>query len=265
LSERPDNKSQPQGFCLYGELEDVLSTLSDNAAGRLFKMLFAYFNRGEKPEFPSTRSALATAWVIAAHMVDNSLRSYDGICERNRKNANKRWHPEDAEETENANGATACDRMFSHAKNANINTSMNTSTKPSTKSSMNCAVGNGSRRDAEKAPFSHPLQDDTELLHAILKKETAPLETILSEPGSPEEASVPVSQGSSVYITGSSVPISPDVARAATENVPSFLPVSPPPPPVSAEIAALNELLFQRRKECAAGTADKKNELSPIA
>jgi hypothetical protein len=90
-------------FLLYCDIIHTVEKLNDAQAGKLFKHILKYVNdQNPTPEDIVTEIAFEPI----RQSLKRDLIKYEGIRERNRENANKRWHP------------TASDRIPKDAKNA---------------------------------------------------------------------------------------------------------------------------------------------------
>ena len=90
-------------FLLYCDIIHTVEKLNDAQAGKLFKHLLKYVNdQNPIPEDIVTEIAFEPI----RQSLKRDLLKYEGIRERNRENANKRWNP------------TASDRIPKDAKNA---------------------------------------------------------------------------------------------------------------------------------------------------
>lgn len=106
-----------KSFLIYQEWEEVIDTMTDNQAGKLFKSLLDHA-RGEKV-MPS--HAIAQTFILFRQQLDRNLENYKHVSEVNSKNAKSRWKTR-------LNNATAYNRMPSHTnaydkdKDKDINT-----------------------------------------------------------------------------------------------------------------------------------------------
>lgn len=104
-------------FLLYCDIIHTVEKLDDVQAGKLFKHLLKYVNDQE----PTPENALVE---IAFEPIKQSLKrdliKYEGIRERNRENANKRWNatasdriPKVPNDTKNADSDSVSDSVIS--------------------------------------------------------------------------------------------------------------------------------------------------------
>lgn len=87
-------RAKPKYFYCYLDNETILQHLSDEQAGSLWKMLFAYTNRGEKPNIIDP--VVAMAFDVMIQQIDRDFKKYQDMCEKNRQNrlkANYRQRP----------------------------------------------------------------------------------------------------------------------------------------------------------------------------
>lgn len=81
----------PKYFYCYLDNETILKHLSDEQAGKLWKMLFAYTNRGEKIDINDP--IILMAFDVMIQQIDRDFEKYREKCEKNRANAYKRNRP----------------------------------------------------------------------------------------------------------------------------------------------------------------------------
>ena len=110
-----------KGFIVYGDIKAVIDELADDQVAQLFRGMVGYFTEGRDPDFTGV---LKFVWITVRQQMDRDMEKYVEKCERNRANARKRWSTED--------DANVCDRMRTHAMDANINTNTDTDTKKDT-------------------------------------------------------------------------------------------------------------------------------------
>ena len=91
-------KTKP-GVMLYFENLLFMDRLSESQRGRMFSAIIEYARDGETPMFCDPM--LEMAWDFVQPGLDRDEARYQAICEKNRRNAEKRWKL----------NATACDRM----------------------------------------------------------------------------------------------------------------------------------------------------------
>ena len=80
---------KPKGFFTYFHLSSVIEKLSDAQAGRLYKALMRYGDTGEITDF-SGDLACDMAFTLMRGEIDVNFERYNEMCERNRKNAEKK-------------------------------------------------------------------------------------------------------------------------------------------------------------------------------
>ncbi|SFC88587.1 DUF6291 domain-containing protein [Ruminococcus albus] len=113
--------SKSKSFMLYKEWEETFLALeSDAERGELIRGVFAFVKTGEVPDF---KGGLKIAFIMIANQLRRDAERYEKICQRNQKNARKRWKSSDnTVVTENSTlsneSATAYDPMPMDTKNA---------------------------------------------------------------------------------------------------------------------------------------------------
>ena len=94
-----------EGFVVYHEILKWMDSYDDAERGRLFTAMLKYSMTGEDPELRGNERFL---WPAIEAKIDESKKSYEKTCFKNKKNAEKRY--------DNVpDYATACDRMPPHA------------------------------------------------------------------------------------------------------------------------------------------------------
>jgi len=97
---------EKKSFLLYCDLIYLVNELDNETAGELFIHILKYVN----DENPETNNPLVKiAFVSIKQQLKRDLKKYEGIREKNKENALKRW---------NKNDATASERIPSNTKNA---------------------------------------------------------------------------------------------------------------------------------------------------
>lgn len=102
---------EQKGFIVYGDTKAVVDELTDEQVGKLFRGMLDYFVDGTEPEFSDV---LKFVFIPIRQQMDRNSDKYVKMCDRNKKNAKKRWD------------ASGCDRMHSDAVDANTDTSTGT-------------------------------------------------------------------------------------------------------------------------------------------
>ncbi len=74
----------PKGFFTYFHHFEVLQTLSDAQAGRLYKALLRYGCTGELPDF-SDEEGLNVAFTLFRIEIDHNFERYTEICDKRSK------------------------------------------------------------------------------------------------------------------------------------------------------------------------------------
>lgn len=103
-------------FCCYHSYLDVMEQLNDTERGRLFTACLQYSKTGEAPELRGNERFVFPAF---RSQIDRDNANYEEMCRKQSANAKKRWD------------AKRCDRMPTHANDAN------TKTKTKTKENLN--------------------------------------------------------------------------------------------------------------------------------
>ena len=97
--EEKNKKKKKNNFILYHEMYESIEEVSDEIAGKVMKAVFIYSRDKKKPEFKK-----GTVESILFKQIKNSIdinnEKYEQTCERNRKNAEKRWEKKKEEEQE---------------------------------------------------------------------------------------------------------------------------------------------------------------------
>lgn len=75
-------------FPCYHSYRKKIAKLSDQEVGRLFRSLLEYSETGESPELTGRESV---AFDFIADDIDRAKNNYSDLCDRNRKNVNKRY------------------------------------------------------------------------------------------------------------------------------------------------------------------------------
>lgn len=92
-----DFKTDKSSFAIYKDWESILSELgSDEEIGQLFRALFAFAKRGERPVFKN--GAARVAFNIMSNAIQTDGERWEDICEKRSEAANKRWNKSDAEQ-----------------------------------------------------------------------------------------------------------------------------------------------------------------------
>ncbi len=81
------NTTKPKFFYCYLDNEIVLNHLSDEQAGKLWKMLFDYTNNDVKADTFDT--LVAMAFDVMAQQIDRDFKKYQDKCEKNRQDRAK--------------------------------------------------------------------------------------------------------------------------------------------------------------------------------
>lgn len=142
-----------KGFIVYDDNMEVVSRLSDEEAGQLFKSMLGYSITGKDPKF---KGILEFVFIPIKQQMDRDLEKYEAKCEKNRENANKRW-----------SNANACDRTNRNANYADKDTDKDIDTKKDTDTDTTTdtkARGGGSCDD-EFNIWKRLTPDDIDILY----------------------------------------------------------------------------------------------------
>jgi len=80
-------QTNKKSFLLYQDQKEVVESLTDKQAGRLFKAIFKY-SGGEKPELSPN---LKVVFIPIRQALDRFRENYEKVCKVNKKNITKRW------------------------------------------------------------------------------------------------------------------------------------------------------------------------------
>lgn len=83
-----NNSSNPKYFYCYLDNERILNRLSDEQAGKLWKMLFAYANGDKNLNLDDT--AVMVLFDMMSYQIERDFEKYRDKCEKNKANANAR-------------------------------------------------------------------------------------------------------------------------------------------------------------------------------
>lgn len=111
------NINKKIGFLLYPDQGEIVNSLTDKQAGKLFKGIYDFVNGKE----PKLDPVLLLVFIPIRQSIERSKRNYKKVCEINRVNAKTRW-------SEAKKDTVAYGRMRSHArayKNKNNNKNNN--------------------------------------------------------------------------------------------------------------------------------------------
>lgn len=95
-----------ESFILFKEHEELFAQLSFDQAGELILSVFEYERTGTIPEFKE--NCIRLAFIPIRQSLDRNREKYRETCEKNSKNAQKRW----------SNHKVECDRIIQDAINA---------------------------------------------------------------------------------------------------------------------------------------------------
>lgn len=134
-------------FVLYKSYLQKTERLSDEQLGVLFRAILRHESGLDLPEMDALT---AMAFDFIRVDLDANAEKYDEECERNRKNAQKRWHKEDT---------TASDRIQPHTKDATASEWMPTDTDSDTDSDIE---SNKSLERKKRKVFVPPTEEEVE-------------------------------------------------------------------------------------------------------
>ena len=79
---------EKKGFIVYDDTQEVVSRLSDEEAGQLFKGMLGYSVDGKAPKF---KGVLEFIFIPIKQQMDRDAEKYEAKCEKNRKNIKRYW------------------------------------------------------------------------------------------------------------------------------------------------------------------------------
>lgn len=112
-----DKDNTSATFVLYCDWEDIITDLTDEEVGQLFKAVFAYVNHDTVENF-NGRTGLGVAYKTIRKQIDVNRKKYEQVVEKRKKAALKRW------EKQNADMQMHDLHIQNDAKNANANFAM---------------------------------------------------------------------------------------------------------------------------------------------
>ena len=137
-----------KGFLLYCDIIHTIEKLTDEQAGKLFKHVLRYVTDQD----PVAEDMLTEiAFEPIKQTLKRDLQKYEGIRQRNKENADKRWN------------ATASDRIRPHTKNA-VNVNDIVISKDIYRSFAHLSITNA---DVEKLLTKYSIDDIDEVLDSI--------------------------------------------------------------------------------------------------
>ncbi|MED9970388.1 MAG: DUF6291 domain-containing protein [Ruminococcus sp.] len=80
--------SKPKYFQIFIDKKKLINLLSDEEAGRLFKAIFAFADKGEIADFSDNR-AVNMAYMILTEQIERDYETYEHVCKVNKRNAKK--------------------------------------------------------------------------------------------------------------------------------------------------------------------------------
>jgi len=149
-----------KSFVLYTDSLDVLDELTDEQAGKLFKMIKDFANN-KKTE---PKGLLKIIFVPFKNQLIRDRKKYGSICERNRKNAIKRWS------TKSTSGCDRIPKVPVDAYTDSDNDNDNDSDSDNEKKIKSTNVDFIQKKIAEKKIFSEEVQKLSDFLFECIKK-----------------------------------------------------------------------------------------------
>lgn len=95
--EKTENKKN--NFILYHEMYESIEKLPNELVGDVIKSIFRYSMFGELPDYPNV-SIERVLFIDFKKTIDINNKKYNETCEKNKKNAEKRWEKKKEEEQE---------------------------------------------------------------------------------------------------------------------------------------------------------------------
>ncbi len=87
---------EKDSFLLYHNMYDMIADVSDQEIGELIKGVFRYSMYREEPDFEKG-SVQRVLFISIKNSIDTNTKKYYEICEKNKRNALKRWRKEQNE------------------------------------------------------------------------------------------------------------------------------------------------------------------------
>lgn len=98
-NEEEKTKNKKNNFILYHEMYESIEKLPNAMVGEVIKSVFRYSIFGELPEYPDV-SVERVLFIDFKKQIDINNKKYEETCERNKKNAEKRWEKKKEENQE---------------------------------------------------------------------------------------------------------------------------------------------------------------------
>lgn len=175
-----DKDNTSATFVLYSDWEDIITDLTDEEVGQLFKAVFAYVNHGTVENF-NGRTGLGVAYKTIRKQIDVNRKKYEQVVEKRKKAALKRW------EKQNADMQVHNVQMQNDAKNANAffamhNDNVNVNGNDNDNGNVNVNV-NGNDNDNDNVSASNVISMLTESERADLVRlsSVSSVETYISK------------------------------------------------------------------------------------
>ena len=110
---------EKKGFIVYDDTQEVVSRLSDEEAGQLFKGMLGYSVDGKAPKF---KGVLEFIFIPIKQQMDRDAEKYEAKCEKNRNNIKRYWDKVKSDSNEYV-------RIRSNTMATNTDTDTDTDTK----------------------------------------------------------------------------------------------------------------------------------------
>ena len=106
-------------FILYHNYREQLEDLTDEQVGKLFRAIFDYEIDDTLPEFTDKELKIAFKF-IKVHL-DNDREKYAEMCEKQKRNIQKRWNKNNTNDTNVYGGIPKIPEYTKHTDNDNVN------------------------------------------------------------------------------------------------------------------------------------------------
>ena len=140
---------EKKGFIVYDDTQEVVSRLSDEEAGQLFKGMLGYSVDGKAPKF---RGVLEFIFIPIKQQMDRDAEKYEAKCEKNRKNIKRYWEKvkSDTNEYERIRSNTmATNKDTDTDTDTDTKTDIDTDTTTDTDTDTDTKAGGGSADDVD--------------------------------------------------------------------------------------------------------------------
>ena len=148
-------KQSDIAFLMMKEWREQLSLLNDEQRGRLLTAIYDFQCDGV--DFETDDAILKMLWVSIKQVFAINNKKYETVCQINKENARKRWSEKNA---------TACDRIFSDAKNADIDIEKDIDTDKDMVIDFEVDTETGTEADKDcSAAFSAAYAEFNKIIH----------------------------------------------------------------------------------------------------